>query len=131
MKGHPSRGRSDLHTVCSGGQTAQDVVRVSNMDGERDTFRRPEANNLPTCIPLEAAAYCASSSILLTKIRFGRNSGMPSCTLGMWDFSLLIPFCLVVSTSFLMSNLIYFIDKPSCGILGNLHDVGRGKARKS
>jgi hypothetical protein len=33
---HPNRGRSGLHTVCGGGQTAQDVVRVSNMDGERD-----------------------------------------------------------------------------------------------
>jgi hypothetical protein len=33
---HPSRGRSGLHTVYGGGQTAQDIVRVSNMDGERD-----------------------------------------------------------------------------------------------
>jgi hypothetical protein len=33
---HPTRGRSGLHTVCGGGQTAQDVVRVSSMDGERD-----------------------------------------------------------------------------------------------
>jgi hypothetical protein len=33
---HPSRGRSGLHTVFGGGQTAQDFVRVSNMDGERD-----------------------------------------------------------------------------------------------
>ena len=56
---HPSRGRSGLHAVCAGGQTAQDVVRVSNVDGE--TFRRQAANNLPTCIPLEAAACLASS----------------------------------------------------------------------
>jgi hypothetical protein len=33
---HPSPGRSGLHAVRSVGQTAQDVVRVSNMDGERD-----------------------------------------------------------------------------------------------
>jgi hypothetical protein len=33
---HPNRGRSGLHTVCGGGQTAQDVVRMTNMDGERD-----------------------------------------------------------------------------------------------
>jgi hypothetical protein len=26
---------------------------VSNMDGERETFRRQEASNLPTCIPLD------------------------------------------------------------------------------
>jgi hypothetical protein len=32
---HPIRGRSDLHTVCGGGKSAQDVVRVSDMDGER------------------------------------------------------------------------------------------------
>jgi hypothetical protein len=36
MSGHPNRGRSGLPTVCGSGQTAQDVVRVSNMDGERD-----------------------------------------------------------------------------------------------
>jgi hypothetical protein len=36
MRRHPSRGRSGLHTARYGGQTAQDVVRVSNMDGERD-----------------------------------------------------------------------------------------------
>jgi hypothetical protein len=33
---HSSRGRNGLHTVCGGGQIAQDVVRVSNMDRERD-----------------------------------------------------------------------------------------------
>jgi hypothetical protein len=33
---HPNRGRNGLHTVCGGGQTTQDVVRVSNMDGEID-----------------------------------------------------------------------------------------------
>ena len=33
---YPSRGGSGLHAVCGGGQTAQDVVRVSNMDGEKD-----------------------------------------------------------------------------------------------
>jgi hypothetical protein len=33
---HPNRGRSCLHTVCGGGQTAQDVVRMTNMDGEWD-----------------------------------------------------------------------------------------------
>jgi hypothetical protein len=31
---HPGRGRSGLNAVC-GGQAAQDVVRVSNMDDER------------------------------------------------------------------------------------------------
>jgi hypothetical protein len=33
---HPSPGRRGLHTVCGGGQTAQYVVRVSDMDGGRD-----------------------------------------------------------------------------------------------
>jgi hypothetical protein len=33
---HPSRGRSGPRAVRSGVQTTQDVVRVSNMDGERD-----------------------------------------------------------------------------------------------
>jgi hypothetical protein len=33
---HPSRGRSGLHFVCGGGQTPQDGVHVSNMDGEGD-----------------------------------------------------------------------------------------------
>jgi hypothetical protein len=36
MRRHPSRGRSGLHAVYGGEQTAQNVVRVSNMDGERD-----------------------------------------------------------------------------------------------
>jgi hypothetical protein len=36
MRRHPSRGRSGLHAICGGGQTVQDVVRVSNMDGERE-----------------------------------------------------------------------------------------------
>jgi hypothetical protein len=51
---HPSRGRSGLHAVCGCGQTAQDVVRVSNMDGERGlstralsaTFRRGRGQQL-------------------------------------------------------------------------------------
>jgi hypothetical protein len=33
---HPNRGSSGTHAVYGGGQTAEDVVRVSNMDGERD-----------------------------------------------------------------------------------------------
>jgi hypothetical protein len=36
MRRYPGRGRSGLHAVRSGGQIAQDVVRVNNMDGERD-----------------------------------------------------------------------------------------------
>jgi hypothetical protein len=59
---HPNRGRSDLHTVYGCGQTPQDVVRVSNMDGERETSRRQEANNLHTCIPLAAVA-CLDISV--------------------------------------------------------------------
>jgi hypothetical protein len=35
---HPSRGRIGLHTVCGGAQTAQDVVRVSDMYGVRDLW---------------------------------------------------------------------------------------------
>jgi hypothetical protein len=54
---HPNGGRGGLHTVCGGRQTAQAVVRVSNVDNERDLSAPvgQEANNLPTCIPLEAA----------------------------------------------------------------------------
>jgi hypothetical protein len=36
LRRHPNRGRNGLHAVYGGRQTAQDVVRVSNMDGERD-----------------------------------------------------------------------------------------------
>jgi hypothetical protein len=36
MTRHPNRGRNGLHTVCGGGQTAQDVVYVGDMDNERD-----------------------------------------------------------------------------------------------
>ena len=39
---HSSRGRSGLHTVRGGGQPAQDVVRVRDMDGERNLLT-------PTC----------------------------------------------------------------------------------
>jgi hypothetical protein len=65
MRRHPSRGQSGLHIVC-GGVSA----RESNMDmtlsalatwTARETFRRQEANDLPTCIPLEAAACLVSS----------------------------------------------------------------------
>jgi hypothetical protein len=35
MRRHPNRGRSGLHIVYGGGQPAQDVVRVSDMEGER------------------------------------------------------------------------------------------------
>jgi hypothetical protein len=38
MKRHPNRGKSGLRTICGGGQTAQDAVRVSNMDSERDLW---------------------------------------------------------------------------------------------
>jgi hypothetical protein len=33
---HPNNGRSGLRIVRCGGQPAQDVVRVSDMDGERN-----------------------------------------------------------------------------------------------
>jgi hypothetical protein len=36
MRRHPNRGKSGLHTVSGGGQTAKDVVRVSDMDNERE-----------------------------------------------------------------------------------------------
>jgi hypothetical protein len=36
MRRHPNRGRSGLHTVRNGGQPAQDVVHVSDMNGQRD-----------------------------------------------------------------------------------------------
>jgi hypothetical protein len=35
MRRHPNGGRGCLRTVCGGGETTHDVVRVSNMDGER------------------------------------------------------------------------------------------------
>jgi hypothetical protein len=34
MSRHLSQGRGGLHTIRGGGQTAQDVVRVSKVDGE-------------------------------------------------------------------------------------------------
>jgi hypothetical protein len=36
MRRHPNRGRGGLHTACGGGPPTQDVVRVSDMDGERN-----------------------------------------------------------------------------------------------
>jgi hypothetical protein len=61
MRMHPNRGRSGLHTVRGGGQFAQDVIRMSDMDVERNLSRRLEADNLPTYIPLEVAATLVNS----------------------------------------------------------------------
>jgi hypothetical protein len=36
MGGEVRGRRSGLHAVCGGGQPAQDVVRVGNMDGKRN-----------------------------------------------------------------------------------------------
>jgi hypothetical protein len=33
---HPNRAKSTFHTVCGGGKPAQDVVDMSDMDGERN-----------------------------------------------------------------------------------------------
>jgi hypothetical protein len=57
---HPDRGRSGLHTVCGGGQTVQDVVRVSNMDGERG-LSAPRGQQLAHMHPLKVVACLASS----------------------------------------------------------------------
>jgi hypothetical protein len=35
MRRYPGRGRSGLHAVCGGGQTAHDFVRASDVGGER------------------------------------------------------------------------------------------------
>jgi hypothetical protein len=59
MRRHPSRGRSGLRTMC-GGQTAQDAVRLSNMDGERD-LSAPGGQQVADMHPLEAAACFAGS----------------------------------------------------------------------
>jgi hypothetical protein len=48
---HPNRGRSGLHAVRGGGQTAQDIVRVSNTDGERD-LSTPRGQQLAHMHPL-------------------------------------------------------------------------------
>jgi hypothetical protein len=62
-EGIPDRGKSGLNIVRWSGQSAQYVVRVSDMDSKRHLSRRQEANNLLTCIPLEAAAYMTNSVI--------------------------------------------------------------------
>jgi hypothetical protein len=61
MTRHFNIERNGLPSVRCIGQPAEDIVRLSDMDGERETFRRQEANNLPTYIPLEAAACLANS----------------------------------------------------------------------
>jgi hypothetical protein len=48
---YPNRGRSGLHIVRGGGQPAQDVVRVSDMDGERN-LSAPRGQKLPHVHPL-------------------------------------------------------------------------------
>jgi hypothetical protein len=57
---HPNRGRSGLRTIRGGGQTAQDVVRVSNMDGERD-LSVSGGQQFAHMHPLETAACLATT----------------------------------------------------------------------
>jgi hypothetical protein len=56
---HPSRGRSGLHIASGGGQPTQDVVRVSDMDNERN-LSAPRGGQ-PTHVPLEAVPCLANS----------------------------------------------------------------------
>jgi hypothetical protein len=75
---HPNRGRSILHTVCGGGQTAQDVVRVSDMDGERPFGARRPPTNVFSCKKIfnhyiRKANYASQYGKLLTIRKSSEN----------------------------------------------------------